>query len=152
MPMTEIVRLVIVFELSYPNKMKGSEDGIYLLQNLFFFLFFVILLLLFVCSLPFFPTPCGLQDLGSQAGGHVWAPVVGVLSPNRWTNRESQTPGNINRSEVSQRSSSQHQDPGLPNCLQTPVLDASGQTTSKTGTQTHPLKKKIKMTKKYVTN
>ena len=39
MPMTEIVRLVIVFELSYPNKMKGSEDGIYLLQNLFFFFF-----------------------------------------------------------------------------------------------------------------
>ena len=37
----------------------------------------------------------------------------------------------------SQRSSSQHQDPVLPNSLQTPVLEASGQTTSKTGTQSH---------------
>ena len=43
-------------------------------------------------------------------------------------------------SEVSQRSSSQYQDPAIPNSLQTSVLEASGQTTSKTGTQSHLLK------------
>ena len=40
-------------------------------------------------------------------------------------------------------SSSWHQDPALPNSLQTPVLEASGQTTSNTGTQSHPSKKII---------
>ena len=90
------------------------------------------------------PATC-LRDLGSQAGGQARDPVVGALSPNCWTNREPQTPGNINRSEASGRSSSQHQDPALPNCLQTPVLDVSGQTTRKTGIQHHPSKKKKKM-------
>ena len=70
-----------------------------------------------------------MQDLGSQAGGRAQAPVVGAPSPNCWTNREPQKPGNINQSEASRRSSSQHQDPALSNCLQTPVLDVSGQTT-----------------------
>ena len=34
--MTEIFKMVMVFELSYPNSVKGSEDIIYLLPNLFF--------------------------------------------------------------------------------------------------------------------
>ena len=107
---------------------------------LFCFLFFDIVLLLFFF---FFPAmPCSLQYLGSQARGWTQAPVVGALSPNCWTNREPQTPGNINWSEASQRSSSQHQDPALSNCLQTPVVVASGRTTSKTGIQPHPSKKK----------
>ena len=84
-----------------------------------------------------------MQDLGSQAGSQAEAPAVGAPSLNHWTNREPQGPGNINWSEVSQRSSSQHQDPALPNSLQTPVLEASDQTTSKTGTQSHSLKKII---------
>ncbi|KAM9087206.1 centromere protein C isoform 6-T6 [Megaptera novaeangliae] len=71
-----------------------------------------------------------LWDLGHQARGHARAPVVGAASQNRWTNREPQPPWNISRSEASQRSSSQHQDLALSNCLQTPVLDVSGQTTS----------------------
>ena len=79
------------------------------------------------------------------AGGQAKAPAVGALSANHWTNREPQTPGNIHQSEVSQRSSFQHQDPALPNSLQTPVLEASGQTTSKTETQSHPSKKKKKI-------
>ena len=83
----------------------------------------------------------GLQDLGSQARGRAAVPAVGVPSPNHWTNREPQTPGNIIRSEVSPRSSFQHQDPALPNTLQTAVLEASGQTTSNTETQSHSLKK-----------
>ena len=82
-----------------------------------------------------------MWDLGSRAGGQARVPVVGAQSPNHWTNREPQTPGNIPWSEVSQRSSSWHQDPALPNNLQTPVLEASGQTTSKTRTQPHPSKK-----------
>ena len=79
-----------------------------------------------------------------KPGGQAKAPAVGALSLNHWTNREPQTMGNIHRSEVSRRSSSQHQDPALPNSLQTPMLEASGQTTSKSGTQSHSLKKKIK--------
>ena len=78
---------------------------------------------------------------------------MGAPSLNHWTNREPQTPGNIHQSEVSWRSSSQHQDPALPNSLQTLVLEASSQTTSKTGTQSHSLKKKKKETAKiYVTD
>ena len=110
---------------------------------LFCLLFFDIVLLLFF-FLPsfffFFTTPQSLQDLGSQAGSWARAPVVGAPSPNRWIDREPQTPGNINWSEASGRSSSQHQDPALSNCLQTPVLDISGQTSSKTRIQHHPSK------------
>ena len=95
-------------------------------------LFFYLLVFSF-----FLATPRGLRDLGSQATGWAEASAVGAPSPNPWTNREPQNPGNIRGSEVSQSSSSQHQDPALPNSLQTPVLEASGQTTSKTGTQSH---------------
>ena len=95
----------------------------------------------FVIVLFFFATPHTLCDLGSRARCRAKAPVVGAQSANHWTNREPQTPGNIHRSEVSRRSSSQHQDPALPNSLQTPGLEASGQTTSKTGTQSHSWKK-----------
>ena len=99
---------------------------------LFYSSYIVIVLLCFFFFF-FSAMPCSLQDLGSQAECRVQAPVVGAPSPNRWTNGEPQTPGNINQSEDSRRSSSQHQDLALPNCLQTPVLDALGQTTSKTG-------------------
>ena len=95
-----------------------------------------------------------MQDLGSQAGDWAEVPAVGAPCHNHLTNREAQTPGNIHQSEVSQRSSSQHQNPALPNSLQIPVLEASGQTTSKTGTQSHSSKKKEKneMAKKNVTD
>ena len=88
------------------------------------------------------PTPLAGSWFTSMGLGQT--PAVGAPRLNYWTNREPQTPGNIHRSEVSWRSSSQHQDPALPNSLQTPVLEASGQTTSKTGTQSHSLKKKKK--------
>ena len=73
---------------------------------LFYFLFFVIDLLFFVCCLSvyFLPCCCSLLGLGSQARGQAWAPVVEVLSPSHWTNREPQTPGNINQCELSQGS------------------------------------------------
>ena len=98
----------------------------------------------------FFATPHSLQVLGSRARGQAKAPAVGALSPNHWTNKEPQTPGNIHQSEVSWRSSSQHQDPPLPKSLQTAVLEASGQTTSKTGTKSHPSKKKRKLRRQNI--
>ena len=49
---------------------------------------------------------------------------------------------NINSGEISQRSTFQHQDLALPNSLQTPVLETLGQIISKTGTQSHPKKKR----------
>ena len=126
---------------------------IFIFLTLFYFLFVVTVLLFvsclfFVCL--FFAMLHGLWGLGSQAGVQAWAPVASGLRPSCWTNKELQAPGNINQCELSQRSSSWHQDPAPPNCLQTPVLGASGQTTSKTGTQPHPSKNE--MTKKYVTD
>ena len=82
---------------------------------------------------------CGLQGLGALATGQASASEVGELSPGHWTARELLAPGNTNQQELSQRSPSQHQDPAPPNGQQAPVLDASCQTTSKTGTQPHPL-------------
>ena len=117
---------------------------IFIFLTLFYFLFVVTVLLFvsclfFVCL--FFAMLHGLWGLGSQAGVQAWAPVASGLRPSCWTNKELQAPGNINQCELSQRSSSWHQDPAPPNCLQTPVLDASGQTTSKRGTQPNPSKK-----------
>ena len=90
---------------------------------------------LFSFSLLFsFSTPHGLWDLGSCASDQAWAPEAGALSPNCWNNREHQVPGNINWSEVSQRSTSQHQDLVVFNCLQTSLMETSGQITSETGT------------------
>ena len=73
------------------------------------FIFYFVIVLFF-----FFATPHGSQDLDLLARGQVEAPAVGALSLNHWTNRHLQTPGNIHQSEVSQSSSSQHQDPALP--------------------------------------
>ena len=92
-----------------------------------------------------------MRELGSRAGDQAKAPAVGAPSLNHRTNREPQTPGNIHQREVPRRSSSQHQDPALPNRLQTPVLEASGQTTSKT-IQPIKKKKKIETAKQYVTD
>ena len=139
----------VVFCCSCFNYIFIFPNIFFIFLTLFCLLFFDIVLLLFFF---FFSAPCSLQNLGSQAGGQARAPVVGAPSPNHWTNREPQTPGNINWSEASWRSSSQHQDQALSNCLQNPVLDASGQKTSKTGIQHNPSKKNNEMTKKYVTD
>ena len=63
---------------------------------------------------------------------------MGVLSPGSWNAREFLAPGNINWQELSQRSPSQLQHRAPRNCLKAPVLNTKCQTTSKTGTQTHP--------------
>ena len=116
--------------------------GVWFYPSGFFFFFSSSSSLLLFChcflfsfSLLFsFSTPHGLWDLGSCASDQAWAPEAGALSPNCWNNREHQVPGNINWSEVSQRSTSQHQDLVLFNCLQTSLLETSGQITSETGT------------------
>ena len=95
---------------------------------------FLLFALGFVCLLPFIPPMLHiLQGLDSQAWNQAWAPVMGA--PSCWTTREIQAPGNINWCEFSLRSSSQHQDRAWPNYLQGPILNASGQTINKTGTQ-----------------
>ena len=87
---------------------------------------------------PFFAEPCGLQGLGDQARGQTQASGVRVPSLGRWNARELPAPGNINHQGLSQRSPSQLQDLAPPNSLQARVLNAQPQTTSKTGTQSHP--------------
>ena len=115
--------------------------------NLFIFLYS---LLLFCFSLPFsflflfflffrpHSTACGCPFHEARA-----------LSLNFWSNREYQATRNINPSDESPRSASQHQALALPNCLQRPLLETSGQTTSETRTQSHTSKKK-ETTQKYV--
>ena len=97
------------------------------------FCFFLLLLFWFFC-LFVSAVLCSLWGLGSQSRSQAWAPVVGVLSPSHWTNREIHPSGNMNQCELSQRSSSQHQDPAQSNCLKMPTLDTLGQTNSNTGT------------------
>lgn len=102
----------------------------------FSFLLFVIVLQLFFSL--FFGVLCSLWALDSWARDQAWAPMVASPSSNYWANRDTQTPWNISWSEVPWRSTSQHLDPVLPNCLQTPVLEFSGQTISERGTWSHP--------------
>ena len=67
-----------------------------------------------------------------------------ALRLNCWSDKVCQDPGNVNPSEVSQRFTSQHTDSALPNHLEIPLLETSGQTTIKTGTKSYPSKKKKK--------
>ena len=55
----------------------------------------------------------------------------------------------VSQSEVSQRFTSQHQGPALPNCLKIPLLETSGfeVSPSKTGKKTEKKKEKEKKEK-----
>ena len=104
----------------------------------FYFLYFYfitsLLFCFFDCCFFFFPPWYAICMAPWFTGwGSGLASMVGALSPNHQSNREPQTTENINSCEFSPRSSSQHQDLAPTNCLQAPVLDASGQKTSKTG-------------------
>ena len=105
-------------------------------------------ILCYCCYFIFSATLHCLQDLGSWARGQAWVLMLGVPSPNYWTNREHQNPGDMNQSKVSWRATAQHWDPALPNCLEFPVLETSGQTTRRQ----EPIKKKKDTTKNYVTD
>ena len=97
---------------------------------LFFFYFF------FFCTW-WLPGSVYGMEIGPEL---LWWELLGLVGPslNCWTNGECQAPGNINQSEVSQKSTSQYQDLALPSLLQTPLLETSVKTTNKTGTQSHP--------------
>ena len=101
-------------------------------------------ILCYCCYFIFSATLHCLQDLGSWARGQAWVLMLGVPSPNYWTNREHQNPGDMNQSKVSWRATAQHWDPALPNCLEFPVLETSGQTTRRQ----EPIKKKKRHDKK----
>ena len=87
--------------------------------------------------------PCRGQGLGAPAGYQAWASEVGEPRSGHWTTRDLLAPCNINQWEFSQRSLSQRQDPAPLNNQQAPVLDTPCQTTSKTGTQPHPLAERL---------
>ena len=72
-----------------------------------------------------------------------WASVVGEPSSGHWTTRDLPAPCNFKRQNLSQRSPSQRQDPAPLNDQQAAVLDTLCQTTSKTGTQPHPLAQRL---------
>ena len=82
---------------------------------------------------------------GSWCSGLVqaWTSEVGEPSSGHWTTGDLPAQHNISRRELSQRSLSQRQNPAPPNGQQAVVLDAQCQTTSKTGTQPHPLAEKL---------
>ena len=101
------------------------------------FLFFFCLFLSFFFFLFSLVVLHGLWTLDSLARGWAWASGVGALSPGCWAAREFLGPGNIKQHTLSERYTSQHQDPAPTNCQQAPVMDTSHQTTSKTGTETN---------------
>ena len=68
---------------------------------------------------------------------------MGEPSSGHWTIRYLQTPCNIKQVKFSQRSPSQCKDPAPQNDQPAPALDTPCQTTSKTGTQPHPLAERL---------
>ena len=108
----------------------------------FYFIFILIIIIYFKFYLffsPFSSELCGWQGLSALA----WASEVGEVNSGHWTIIDLPAPHNFNWQELAQRSPSQHKDPGPPNGPQTLVLHAPCQTTSKTGTQPHPLAERL---------
>ena len=120
----------IILWTGWQEKPWGWPGVIFYSLLLFSFSFFFSLYFFF-----FSPTTHGIWDPGPWARDQVWAPEAGALNPNCWSNRECQVPRNVNQSMVSQKSTLQHQSTALPNFTQIPLLESSGQTTNKTGTQ-----------------
>ena len=86
-----------------------------------------------------------LEDLAVRLTGS-WcscASEVGEPSSGQWSTRDLPAPRNIIWWKVSQRSPSQCQDPAPLNDQQATVLETLCQTTSKTGTQHHPLAERL---------
>ena len=83
------------------------------------------------------------QGLGAPARCQTWSSELGELSSGHWSTRDLLAPHNINQRELSQWSPSQCYDPAPLNDQQAPVLDTWCRTTSKTGTQPHPLAERL---------
>ena len=91
----------------------------------------------------FYSEPCVGQDLGAPARRQGCASEVGEPSSGHWSTRDLPAPRNIKRRKLSQRSPSQRKDPAPLNDQQATVQDTPCQTTSKTGTQPHPLAERL---------
>ena len=92
---------------------------------------------------PFSSELCGSQGFGAPARCQACASEVGEPSSGHWSTRDLLAPCNIKRQKLSQRSPSQRQDPAPLKDQQATVLHTLCQTTSKTGTQTHPLAERL---------
>ena len=126
----------LLCQWDFPGKSTGVGYVSVTILNLFILRYS---LLLFCFTLPF--SFLSFFPPHSTAHGFPFNEAR-ALSLKFWSNRECQATRNINQSDVSQRSASQHQDLALSNCLQPPLLETSGQTTSKTGKKAYPSKKK----------
>ena len=81
---------------------------------------------------------------GSSCSGRVSGhSEVGEPSSGHWSTRDILAPRNIKWRKLSQRSPSQRKDAAPLNDQQATMLDTLWQTTSKTGTQPHPLEEKL---------
>ena len=130
---------------------------VWLLSSFFFYfiffilnnIIFILITLLYFIFLSFFFSLLlwagGWQGLGALAGCQVRASEVGELSSGHWSTTDLLAPRNIKWWKLTQRSPSQGEDPAPLNDQQTTVLDTLCQTTSKTGTQLHPLERLPKM-------
>ena len=114
---------------------------------LIIFFYFNNFILLYFSSFPFFSPfssePCGWQGLGAPARCQACTSEVGEPSSEHCSTRDLPAPCNIKQQKLSQRSPSQRQDPAPLNDQQATVLDTVCQTTSKTGTQHHPLAERL---------
>ena len=130
--------LLSSFFLSFYYFLFSFNNFFSILITLFIYFFF-----LSFFSSPFSSEPCGWQDLGALARCQTWASEVGEPSSGHWSTRDLSTPRNTKWRKFSLRSPSQHQDPAPLNDQQATVLDTLCQTTSKTGTQLHPLAERL---------
>ena len=135
--------LVALFFLSFFYLKKFFKNNYCLLFfNKYFILFY--LLRSFFCFLsPFYSEQCGWQALGAPARHQGCASEVGEPSSGHWSTRDLPAPCSIKQQKLSQRSPSQRQDPAPLRDQQATVLDTLCQTTSKTGTQPHPLEERL---------
>ena len=101
------------------------------------FCFYYLPWALFACFIFLFATPCGLWGSWFPHRGSGLSPCGGIAKSEPLGYQRISGPREYNQRELSWRSSSLHQDLAPPNCLQAPVLHASGQTTSNIGTQPH---------------
>ena len=125
----------------------------FLLKNFFFlkyFLFFI-LITLFYFTLPSFFFLFFLHFILSLGEDRLLVLQPGIRAvPLRWESpvqdtgpQETSQLHVISTAKISQRSPSQCQNPAPPNDQQAAVQDAPCQTTSKTGTQPHPLAQRL---------
>ena len=131
-----------------------SSLSFFFFYYMFFILnniFFILITLFYFIFLSFFPSFFFLPFLVSHVADRVLVLRLGVRPESlRWESRvqdigppETSQRHVISNSKSSQRSPSQHEDPAPLNDQQATVQDTLCQTTSKTGTQPHPLAERL---------